>query len=312
MLAAAIGRSRSQFAVCDLEGAILAEAAFDHAVDAAPDEVLRKAVDRFRTMLRRLGLKRDAIRGFGCSVPAVVDLENGVTIHSPLMADWEGVSVAPYLHKLAETPVLVDNDATVLALSERDALMRIYRNVLAIKASTGLGAGVVADGQVLRGGRGAAGEIGHVKVPAARGMSCRCGDTGCLEAVAGGWALVKKMQDQGREVTHIRDLVTFAKEGDAESRRLLRGSGRRLGEVIGAAVNLLNPDAVIIGGDMVGAYDVLVAGLRETLYANATTLATQQLAILPATHGPDAGVVGCAAMALEHILRADTIDRQLS
>lgn len=63
---------------------------------------------------------------------------------------------------------------------------------------------------------------------------------------------------------------------------------------------------------MVGAYDVLVAGLRETLYANATTLATQQLAILPATHGPDAGVVGCAAMALEHILRADTIDRQLS
>ena len=312
VLAAAIGRSRSQFGVCDLEGTILAGSDLDHDVDSPPHEVLSEAVDRFRAMLRRLGTKREAVRGFGCSVPAVVDFDHGAAVHAPLMAEWEGVDLAPYLHKLAKAPVLIDNDATVLALSERQALLRTYPNVLTIQASTGFGAGIVVDGRILRGGRGAAGEIGHVKVPAAKGMPCRCGDTGCLEAVAGGWALVRKLQEQGRQVAHVRDLVALAMDGDAESRRLLRDSGRRLGEVVGSAVTLLNPDAVVIGGDMVVAYDLFVAGLRETIYANATTLATQQLAILPVTHGVDAGVVGCAAMVLEHILRADTIDQRLA
>jgi predicted NBD/HSP70 family sugar kinase len=312
VLAAAIGRSRSQLAICDLAGSIRASTNLDHAADASPEDVLGGAVERFRVMLRQVGTKRDRIRGFGCSIPAVVDIEHGASVHSPLMAGWEGVAVAPYLQKLAKVPVLVDNDATVLALSEQQALLRTYRNVLMIKASTGFGAGIVVDGRVLRGGRGAAGEIGHVKVAAAKGLACRCGDTGCLEAVAGGWVLVKKLQDQGRSVAHVRDLVGLAVDGDAESRRLLRESGRRLGEVVGAAVNLLNPDAVVIGGDLVGAYDVLVAGLRETLYATATTLATQRLDILPATHGVNAGVVGCAAMAIEHLLRADTIDELLA
>ncbi|MGN6132012.1 MAG: ROK family protein, partial [Nocardioidaceae bacterium] len=159
-----------------------------------------------------------------------------------------------------------------------------------------------------RGGLGAAGEIGHTRTPAAADAVCRCGDTGCLEAVAGGWALVQALRAQGRDLGHVRRLVALAVEGDAEARRMVRDSGRRLGEVLASAVNLLNPQAVVIGGDMAGAYDTFVAGLRESLYGAATALATRELQILPATHGEAAGVVGCAALALDEVLSVAAVD----
>jgi predicted NBD/HSP70 family sugar kinase len=199
-----------------------------------------------------------------------------------------------------------------MALSERHGHLERLDNVLLVKASTGLGAGIVSGGVLQRGALGAAGEIGHTKTPAAEGVVCRCGDVGCVEAVAGGWALVRALREQGREVGHIRDLVALALNGDAEARRLLRESGRRLGEVIAGAVNLLNPEAVVIGGDMALAYDSLVAGLRETVYANATALSTRQLDILPTTHGERSGVVGCAAMVLEEILAVRAVDRAVA
>jgi predicted NBD/HSP70 family sugar kinase len=207
--------------------------------------------------------------------------------------------------------VRVDNDATVLALSERRGHLETYDDVLAIKASTGIGAGIVAAGHGIRGARGAAGDLGHTKTPAAEGKACRCGDTGCVEAVAGGWALVQEMRDHGHEVGHIRQLVAHAVAGDPDARRVIREGGRRLGEVVADAVNLLNPAAVVVGGDMSAAYDTFVAGMRETLYARATAAATKDLVVLPATHGDRAGLVGCAALALDHVLAPATIDAML-
>src|SRR4249920_330719 len=137
--------------------------------------------------------------------------------------------------------------------------------MLLIKASTGRGAGIVAGGVLQRGAVGAAGEFGHTKIPAAAGVACRCGDTGCLEAIAGGWALVRTLQQQGHTVGHIRDVVELANRGEPEARRLIRESGRHIGDAIAAAVNLLNPAVVVVGGDMARTYDILVAGLREAL-----------------------------------------------
>ena len=139
-----------------------------------------------------------------------------------------------------------------------------------VKASTGLGLGIVAGGRVVGGHLGAAGEIGHTRVEAAEGMACRCGATGCLETLAAGWALVARLDRAG--VGHVRDLVALAQQGDAEARGLLREGGRRLGEVLAVAVNLLNPQAVVIGGDMAGAFDLYAAGVRESVYALAAPL----------------------------------------
>lgn len=308
VLAAAIGRSRTQLGVTDLAGAVLARADLEQEVGEGPDEVMPRVVDGFRALLEETGRAAVDVRAFGCTIPGTVDRALGASAESPLMKGWDGEPLAGWLHAVAAAPVLVDNDANGLALSERAGEPAPVGNLLAMKVSTGLGAGIVADGRIVRGGRGAAGEIGHVKTAAARGMVCRCGDVGCLEALAGGWALVQAMNDEGRPVGHIRDLVALAVDGDPEARRLLRESGRRLGEVLAAVVTVLNPDTLVIGGDVLPVYDTFVAGLRETVYAQGTALSTKDLRIEPARHGDLAGLVGCAALALDEVLSVRAVD----
>ena len=206
----------------------------------------------------------------------------------------------------------MDNDANAIALGERGGELERLEDLLVLKASTGLGAGIISGGRLQRGAAQAAGEFGHNKTAAAEGLSCRCGDVGCLEAVAGGWALVHRLQQEGRSVRHMRDVVELVHEGDPEARRLVRDSGRHVGEVIAAAVNLLNPAVLVIAGDMAAAYDVFVAGLRETLYRNATAMATRELQVVPAAHGSHSAVIGTAAMVLDEVLNARAVDALLA
>jgi predicted NBD/HSP70 family sugar kinase len=312
VLAAAMGRSRTQLAACDLAGEVLAVRDVDQEVGAGPGELMPQVTRGLEELVRQLGRGRADVRGVGLSIPGTVDRENGCSLDSPVMSGWDGVPLTPYVTEHLRVPVQVDNDANVLVLSERRGHLERFGDVVMVKASTGLGAGIVSGGALQRGVLGAAGEIGHTKVPEAAGAACRCGDRGCLEAVASGWALVQALREQGRDVGHIRDVVALALSGDGDARRMLRESGRRLGEVLAGVVNVLNPAALVVGGDMAGAYDMLAAGLRESVYGNATALATRELQILPATHGDRAGVVGCAALVLEHVLSARAVDHALS
>lgn len=312
VLAGAVGRSRTQLGVCDLDGEVLVDADLDQEVGVGPEELMPLLVARMTELLDEVGRTGSDVRGVGLSIPGTVDFESGTSLDSAIMRGWDGVALTPYLRTIVDAPTFVDNDANVMALSERRGHLERFRHALLVKASTGLGVGVVSDGRILRGALGAAGEVGHTKTPAAQGRVCRCGDVGCLEAVAGGWALVQAMREQGRDLGHVRDLVALAREGDGEARRLVRDSGRRTGEVLAGAVNLLNPEAVIVGGDMALAYDTFVAGLRETVYSNATALATRELQIVPTTHGESSGVVGCAAMVLEQVLSVAAVDAALA
>ena len=109
----------------------------------------------------------------------------------------------------------------------------------------------------------------------------------------------------------MRDLVTLALEGDTRARNLLRESGRYVGEVLSVAVNLLNPQTVVIGGDMGAAFDLYSAGVREAVYSRSTARATRELRFTPAAHGDSAGLVGCAAVVIEHELSAAAVDARL-
>ena len=238
-------------------------------------------VKRLDVLLDDSGHRDDRIYGVGLSLPGTVDQQRGCSLDSPIMSGWDGVPLPPYFRELTDAPVILDNDANVIALAERRGDRQAFDDLLVIKASTGLGAGIIAGGTLQRGAVQAAGEFGHNKTPAAAGVPCRCGDTGCLEAIAGGWALVRALQQEGRAVGHLRDVVELANGGDAEARRMIRDSGRHVGEVLAGAVNLLNPAVLVVAGDMAGAYDIFVAGLRETLYGNATALATRVLQVVP-------------------------------
>ncbi|MFT4287927.1 ROK family protein [Nocardioides sp.] len=307
VLAVAIGRSRSQLAVFDLEGRELVGDTRDHPVGVSPQELMPTVADRLRAMLVHVSAP---VVGIGVSLPGVVDQVRLISVDSPVMGGWDGVELAPFLREVADAPVFLANDADVLARSELFGGTP-FRDLLVVKASTGLGMGVVADGRVLAGHLGAAGEIGHTRIEAGD-LPCRCGAFGCLESVAGGWALVNAFNDSGREAGHVRDLVGFALAGDAVARKLLRESGRRLGEVLAVAINLLNPEAIVVGGDMGVAFEIYTAGVRETVYARSTALATRDLQFLPATHGDSAGLVGCAALAIDHVLSPAAVDTHLA
>ena len=313
VLAVAVGRSRSQLAVFDLDGDELASRSDDHEVGLGPDDLMPEIVGRLVGLLGRGGARAAGrVVGIGLSLPGTVDQLRGASLDSPVMGGWDGVQLAPYFTAVTDAPLFVANDADVLARSERMGRTGLLGDVLVVKASTGLGLGIITEGRVVSGHLGAAGEIGHTKVDAAVGLPCRCGTTGCLETIAGGWALVSRLAESGREVGHVRDLVELAGQGDPEARGLLRDSGRLLGELLAVAINLLNPQAVVIGGDMAAAFDTYAAGVRESVYARATALATRDLQILPATYGDRAGVVGCAALALDHVLSPGAVDSFLA
>jgi predicted NBD/HSP70 family sugar kinase len=228
------------------------------------------------------------------------------------MAGWNGVELAPYLSGVTDAPLIVAGDTDILARSERrDGHATKFRDLLVVKASTGLGLGIIADGRIVSGSRGGAGEIGHTKVAAAEGRPCRCGAIGCVETIAGGWALVAALQADDRPIGHIRDLVALAVAGAPDARQLLRESARQFGEVLAVAINLLNPQAVVLGGDMAAAFDVYAAGVRESVYALSTALSTRDLQVLPSTYGDRAGLVGCAVAALDEVLSPAAVDRRL-
>jgi predicted NBD/HSP70 family sugar kinase len=309
VLSVAVGISRTRLAVTDLAGEVLSICDIDQEVALGPDDLMPDVVKRLDLLLD--GHRDVPVYGVGLSLPGTVDRDRGCSCGSPILLGWDGVDLRPYfaeLQRLSGVPVILDNDANAIALAERGGDRQRYDDVLVLKASTGLGAGIIAGGVLQRGSAQAAGEFGHNKTPAAQGLPCRCGDTGCLEAVAGGWAVVHALQQQGRAVRHMRDVVELANGGDGEARRMIRDSGRYVGEVVAASVNLLNPAVLVVAGDMAGAYDVFVAGLRETLYGNATAQATRSLQVVPAAHGAQSAVVGGAAMVLHDVLSAGAVD----
>jgi predicted NBD/HSP70 family sugar kinase len=246
VLAAAIGRSRTQLGVCNLAGGVLTMADIDQEVGIGPDELMPDIAKRLEILLEDSGHRPDEVRGVGLSIPGTADTARGCSLDSPTMKGWDGIPLPPYLRQLTSAAIRLDNDANVIVLSERRGQRDRFDDMLLIKASTGLGAGIVAGGVLQRGALGGAGEFGHTKIAAAEGIVCRCGDTGCLEAVAAGWALVREIQQQGRAVGHVRALVDLAVDGDPDARRLIRESGRRMGEVLAGAVNLLNPAALVL------------------------------------------------------------------
>jgi predicted NBD/HSP70 family sugar kinase len=312
VLAISIGRSRIQLAVADLGGSLLAEGSVGFDASAGPAVCLPPVVDLLYDMVRDCGHSEAEVRGVGVSVPSSVDVNDGALLGSVLFPSWEGVGLAALVRRDPDVAVLVDRDVNVMALAERRGPLRAVRDLLMVKASTGIGAGIVAGGTLQRGSLFAAGELGHVPLREGSGVLCRCGQTDCLEAVAGGWAMVKMLREQGRDVEHVRDVVRLALNGDAEALGMIRDAGRQVGEVLAVAVTLLNPEVVVIGGDLAGAFEPFVAGVRETVYRRSTALSTRQLRIVASTFGERQGVVGCAAMMIDWVTSASSVDRTVA
>ncbi|MFT5221888.1 MAG: putative NBD/HSP70 family sugar kinase, partial [Glaciecola sp.] len=176
---------------------------------------------------------------------------------------------------------------------------------------TGIGCGIVANGRIHRGAHGAAGDIGHIRLCGSQAL-CRCGNEGCLEAVAGGAALAAALRELNIEAHNTRDVVDLVRAGDSRAARMVRNAGRALGEVLAGTINFFNPAVIVLGGDLAHAHEQVFAGAREVTYQRSTALATRHLEFARSVLDNDAGVIGGAVMAIEHVLSPEAIDQSLT
>jgi predicted NBD/HSP70 family sugar kinase len=309
VLAADLGATHARLALTDLSGKVLAELAEDLEIARGPETVLDVVADQFGYLLEQAGRDVGELRGIGMGVPGPVEFASGRPISPPIMPGWDGFSISGHLGNRFDVPVLVDNDVNIMAVGEHWTNWRSERDLLFVKVGTGIGCGIIAERRIYRGAQGAAGDIGHISV-AGEDVTCECGNTGCLEAVAGGRALARSARDLGFEARNSRDVVVLARAQNPEVVRLIRDSGRVLGGVLAGLVNAFNPSVIVIGGDVAEIHEQLFAGVREVVYQRATPLATQHLEIARSTLGDRAGTVGAAVLAIEHVLSPAFIDSQ--
>jgi len=310
VLSADVGVTHSRFAICDLDASPLAEETVDLAVSDGPDHVLSIAEKSFDALMIKDGREASEIVGVGLGVPGPVEFTEGRAVHPPIMFGWHDYPIRDRLSARYAAPVLVDNDVNIMALGEHWTLDQPADDLLFVKVGTGIGSGLILGGHLHRGARGAAGDIGHIQA-GATDVVCRCGNTGCLEASAGGGALATQLSELGYGTTNSRDVVNLVAKGNREALQILRDAGRLIGEALSSVVNLLNPELIVIGGDLAQTGQTLVAGIREVVYQRSLPLSTADLRIQESSLGDRAGVIGAAALVLDHVLHPEAVDASI-
>jgi len=294
-----IGHRHVQAAVTDLAANVLAERMDEVDVDRSSRGALDLAADLVAACLDDLGIEQgsDRVVAVGVGVPGPVDPRTGA-ISSPILPDWVGTSPAVEVADRLRRPVRVDNDANLGALGEAAyGAARGREDVLYVKASTGIGAGMVLAGRLYRGATGIAGEIGHVRFDD-DGPVCRCGNRGCLETAVAAPRLVELLTPAyGADLT-VDQMLDLGDAGDAGVNRILDDAGRAVGRVLADFCNHLNPGVIVIGGDL-GRSSAFLRGIRDSVDRYAQPDIAAALEVVASSLGTRASLMGALVVAMD-------------
>jgi glucokinase len=302
LIAIDLGATHGVVAITDLAGSILVTESTQLRIADGPEPILDWVTDTASRLLRRSGRRKSELAGVGIGLPGPVEHSTGMPINPPIMPGWDRFDVPGYIARRFPVPVLVDNDVNVLAVGEHAESWPGEDDLLFVKVSTGIGAGIISSGRLQRGGQGSAGDLGHVRVPFGRDTPRHGDEDADLEALASGPAIARWISEQGTPAMTSADVLALARGGNAAAVTAIRQAGRDLGEVLATCVNLLNPSVLVIGGSIARAGEHLIAGVREVVYRQSTPLATQHLSIVPSRAGETGGVLGAANMVAQYLL----------
>jgi predicted NBD/HSP70 family sugar kinase len=299
VLVAELGATSIDVGLARLDGEIFASSHESRRIDLAPEAALGHVERMFEQLLESEPAVRE-VWGIGIGVPAPVEKSTGRPAATAVMPGWESFPVRERLAHKFGVPVWVDNEVNLAALEELRAGTALGReDVLYVKVGNGIGAGIVTGGRLSRGAHGYAGNVPHIEVDHDSSVLCNCGHYGCLEAVAGGVALVKAANDLGRHSWELVDLVKAAKRGDASALDLITFSARKVGMVLAALVNFHNPSLILLGGSIARAHPLFLSTVRNVVFGRSDSLATRDLEISVAAIRPNAGLKGAAFLVVD-------------
>lgn len=311
VMAVDVGATHILVAATDLSGRVLSESRVDIEISAGPQTVLDLVAQLCSTLLAKSGRDARELAGIGIGLPGPVEHSSGKPANPPIMPGWDGFDVPHYIQRSFDTHVVVDNDVNIMALGERAFFWPDVDSLLFIKVATGIGAGIISGGLLQRGADGTAGDIGHVRVPRGDGLLCRCGNYGCLEALASGPAVAAALTAEGVPAATGEDVVQLARHGNVKAVQAMRQAGRDVGDVLATCVNLLNPSVIVIGGALAAGGEHLLAGVREVVYQRSLPLATARLRIVQSMAADQAGVLGASRLVVDDVLSPASIEALL-
>ena len=302
LLAVDIGGSHTRLAITDLVSTILSEDEADIGLSEGPVEIFDWAGQVFDHMLDRLGKTRADVVGIGVGVPGPVNYVTGRLARPQVDTQWEGVLVQDYFAGRYDHAVFaVDRDVNIMALAEARRVGSEYRDVAVLKAGIGVGLAFVLDGSIYHGSRGGAGDLSAVRADGERTVR--------LETIASGAVIRRELLRQGRQVRTSSDIVGLANDGDLAVLSLLAETGTEIGRSLAHVVGLLNPQAVVVGGNLAQAGEPFLGAIREAIFAGARDFARQGLVVEKSRLGAIAGVTGASLIAQDALFDADRISR---
>jgi len=262
--------------------------------------LIKKSVDRL--------IQETNLLGIGIGISGFVNLENEISIYSPIL-NWENVNLAKPLEEKYGVPVFISNDVNTLTLTEKwYGAGKNYKNFICVTVGEGIGSGIVIDGKLYTGAIGGAGEIGHICI-SRNGPKCRCGERGCLEVFASDYFLIreaKKAIARGRRTFNEptpKKLLEAAKRGDPTAKDIFKKMGKNLGIGVKNTVNILNPEAIILGGERMDAYEFFSPSFEEAVKRHSFPEEAKKLDILPAKFGKEGWVIGAAALVIRDFFK---------
>jgi glucokinase-like ROK family protein len=297
--------------IADFAARILSETEIPFDISQGPITCLKIVEDQVRDLLAQAGLESSDILAIGMGVPGPIVAEAGMVSAPPIMPGWHNFPIRNHLEKLWGCPISLNNDAELGALGEwAYGAGRGDQHLAYIKVGSGVGAGLLLDGRIYGGATGCAGEIGHITIQNG-GPICSCGNSGCLEALAGGHAIARKAREAVRlgkrtqlasihptEKITARDVTDAARLGDLVSQQILSEAGVYLGIAVASLVNLINPNVVVVGGGVAHMGDLLLEPIRQIVRERSLQSAAQSVRISAAVLGRRSSSMGAVAQAI--------------
>lgn len=312
VLTANIGEAYVQLAAIDLGLNIVADAIIPFRAAEGPADTLQHLAVAFSALMERARATHRLLLGIGLSLPTPVDFKRGRVVGPSVLPGWDEFAIQEFLGERFAVPVYVENDVNLMAIHEHREHFPSVDDLVFVKAGTGIGSGIIANGRIYRGAQGAAGDVGHIQLTSDDAPLCRCGKLGCVEAHAAGWAIARDLSQMGIPAANARDVIDLVDKQKPEAIMLLRKAGRVIGEAVSDIVSLLNPAAIVVGGTLARGGEFLLSGIRELVYQRCLPLATRELRIMAVAspeHGP---ILGAARLVLDDLFSPAKVDQLIA